>query len=412
MIVLTPRLPSKRQSCPDLGEYMLNSFNAKSLRVRIGRIEVRHLRMPLRFRFETSFGAVSEKSFLLVRVFATDGSWGIGECVAEDHPYYLPETNGTALHILRDFLAPLVLPNDIEAPEATRPLFAGIRGHQMAKAAVEMAIWDLFARTRGESLAQTLGGDVAKRVEAGVSIGLQPSVPALMERVRTEVEAGYRRIKIKIKPGKDADLVRAIRAEFPAIRLMVDANSAYSMADLPLLRELDGFDLMMVEQPLAWDDIIEHASLQAALKTPVCLDESITSPQAAASAIGLRACRIINIKAGRVGGLLASKEIQGIASERGIGVWCGGMLESGIGRLANVHLQTLPGFSLPGDTSASARYFEEDLIEPGVVVSKEGLIEVPRGPGLGHEIVWSRVERHTVHQEGWSAAAAVRYSVP
>ena len=189
MIVLTPRLPSKRQSCPDLGEYMLNSFNAKSLRVRIGRIEVRHLRMPLRFRFETSFGAVSEKSFLLVRVFATDGSWGIGECVAEDHPYYLPETNGTALHILRDFLAPLVLPNDIEAPEATRPLFAGIRGHQMAKAAVEMAIWDLFARTRGESLAQTLGGDVAKRVEAGVSIGLQPSVPALMERVRTELAA-------------------------------------------------------------------------------------------------------------------------------------------------------------------------------------------------------------------------------
>ena len=374
-----------------------------NMKLRVVRIELRHLKMPLRFRFETSFGAVTEKSFLLARVFTADGAEGVGECVAEVDPYYLPETNGTVAHVIRDFLNPRVFAHTFESPAETDALFAEIRGHEMAKATLEMAIWDLFANARGESLTATLGGAAKDAIPAGVSIGLQGSVEALLERVRVEVAAGYQRIKIKIKPGKDVDLVRAIRKEFPAIRLMVDANSAYTLADAKTLRELDDFDLMMIEQPLAWTDIVEHGRLQPMLKTPVCLDESITSDAAARSAISIGACRIINIKAGRVGGLLNSKRIQATCAERSIPVWCGGMLESGIGRLANVHLQTLPGFTLPGDTSASARYFEEDLIEPGVVVDPNGLIKVPKGPGLGHEIVWSRVDRATVHREAWTS---------
>ena len=368
----------------------------KTMRLRVVRIELRHLKMPLRFRFETSFGAVTEKSFLLARVFTADGATGTGECVAEEHPYYLPETNGTVAHVIKDFLAPLVLAHTFESPVETDALFADIRGHEMAKATLEMAIWDLFANARGESLTETLGGCALDTIPAGVSIGLQEDIPALLKRVSIEVAAGYQRIKIKIKPKKDIDLVRAIRKEFPKIRLMVDANSAYTLADADTLRSFDDFDLMMIEQPLAWNDLVEHGKLQPMLRTPICLDESIVSDAAARSAISIGACRIINIKAGRVGGLLNSKRIQANCAERGIPVWCGGMLESGIGRLANVHLQTLPGFTLPGDTSASARYFEEDLIEPAVTVDKDGLIKVPKGKGLGHEIIWSRVDRATI----------------
>ena len=373
------------------------------MKLRVSRIELRHLKMPLRFRFETSFGAVTEKSFLLVQIFTDDGAWGLGECVAEDHPYYLPETNGTVSHVIREFLAPLVLGHVFQSPEETDGLLCGIRGHEMAKAALEMAIWDLFARAKGESLSATLGDSKIETISAGVSIGLQEDLPSLLRRVSIEVEAGYRRIKIKIKPGKDLDLIQAIRKEFPSIALMVDANSAYSLADSDRLRAFDDFNLMMIEQPLAWNDIVEHGRLQPLLKTPLCLDESITSPAAAQSAISIGACRIINIKAGRVGGLFNSRTIQSAAARQGVPVWCGGMLESGIGRLANVHLQTLPGFTLPGDTSASARYFEEDLIEPGVTVNAKGLIAVPKSPGLGHEIVWSRVDRATHHRETWTA---------
>ena len=373
-----------------------------SVKLRVVRIELRHLKLPLRFRFETSFGAMTEKSFLLARAFTADGASGVGECVAEVDPYYLPETNGTVAHVIKEFLAPRVFAHAFESPAETDALFAEIRGHEMAKATLEMAIWDLFANARGESLATTLGGEAKDTIPAGVSIGLQASTEALLERVRIEVAAGYQRVKIKIKPGKDLDLVRAIRKEFPKIRLMVDANSAYTLKDADTLGAFDEFDLMMIEQPLAWNDMVEHGKLQPMLKTPICLDESITSDAAARSAISIGACRIINIKTGRVGGLLNSKRVQATCAERGIPVWCGGMLESGIGRLANVHLQTLPGFTLPGDTSASARYFEEDLIEPGVVVDSNGLIKVPKGPGLGHEIVWSRVDRATVHQEVWT----------
>ena len=360
--------------------------------------------MPLKFRFETSFGATTEKSFLLAQVFSDEGAWGVGECVAEDHPYYLPETNGTATHVIRDFLAPLILGHTFESPSETEVLLSRVRGHEMAKATLEMAVWDLFARVLGESLSTTLGGTGRKTIPAGVSIGLQQSLRSLLDRVSVEVAAGYRRIKIKIKPGADVDLIRAIRGEFPKVPLMVDANSAYGLGDAEKLREFDAFNLMMIEQPLAWNDIVEHSKLQPTLRTPICLDESITSDAAASSAIALGACRIINIKAGRVGGLESARRIQATSARRSIPVWCGGMLESGIGRLANVHLQTLPGFTLPGDTSASARYFDEDLIEPGVTVDPDGLIQVPTGPGLGHEIVWSRVERATVHREKWTAS--------
>jgi o-succinylbenzoate synthase len=241
------------------------------------------------------------------------------------------------------------------------------------------------------------GGTIA----AGVSVGLQKDVETLVETVAREVAAGYRRIKIKIKPGRDLALVAAVRARFPDVPLMADANSAYTLADAPLLRALDAYRLTMVEQPLAWDDIVDHATLQRQVTTPVCLDESIRSADDARKALDLGACRVINIKAGRRGGFTASLAVHDLCRARGVPVWCGGMLESGIGRLANVHLQTLPGFTLPGDTSASARYFAEDLIDPPVTVSRDGLIAVPDGPGLGHEIVWPRVENATLTREEW-----------
>jgi O-succinylbenzoate synthase len=263
-----------------------------------------------------------------------------------------------------------------------------------------MAVWELEARRQGVPLYRLLGGRGGE-IASGVSIGLQKDAEALLDKVASEVAAGYRRIKIKIKPGHDRDLVEAIRARFPAVPLMVDANSAYTLEDAPLFRALDAFDLMMVEQPLAWNDIVDHAALQEQIRTPVCLDESIHSADDARHALALGACRIVNVKVGRVGGFAGALAVHDTCRARGAPVWCGGMLESGIGRLANVHLQTLPGFTLPGDTSASARYFEEDLVEPPVVVSTQGTIQVPEGAGIGHEIVWPRVEKATTFREEW-----------
>jgi O-succinylbenzoate synthase len=369
--------------------------------MKIERIEVRRLRLPLRFPFETSFGRTTAKDFLLVCVSA-DGVTGYGECVADDDPYYLPETNGTVLHILRDFLAPLVLGREVAHPRDLRSLFARVRGHEMAKAAVEMAAFELLARREQTPLYRVLGGR-GGTVASGVSIGLQKNVGELLEKVAVEKEAGYRRIKIKIKPGHDLELVSAIRSHHPDLPLMVDANSAYSLADASLLRELDAHALMMIEQPLAWDDVVDHAALQRQIRTSVCLDESIHSAEDARRALDIGACRVVNIKVGRVGGFAEAIATHDLCRARGVPVWCGGMLESGIGRLANVHLQTLPGFTLPGDTSASARYFEEDLIDPPVVVLPQGTIAVPEAPGLGHEIVWRRVLKATTFQEAWKA---------
>lgn len=365
--------------------------------MRLERIEVRLLRLPLRFPFETSFGVSTHKEFLLVSVHA-GGVAGHAECVADVDPYYLPETNVTAFHILKEFLVPAALAADFEHPRELLAHFSRVRGHPMAKAALEMAAYELLARRRGEPLYRVLGGRGGE-IESGVSIGLQHDVAALLDKVSEEVAAGYRRVKIKIKPGKDKKLVAAIRERHPGLRLMVDANSAYRLEDAPLFRELDAYELMMIEQPLAWNDIVEHASLQKQLTTPVCLDESIHSLEDARHAVAIGACRIINVKVGRVGGHTAAAAIAEHCRQNGVPVWCGGMLESGIGRLHNVHLQTLPGFTLPGDTSASSRYFVEDLIEPPVTVSPRGTVAVPEGPGIGHEILWDRVERATQHRE-------------
>ncbi len=371
--------------------------------MRLERIQVRKLVLPLKHPFETSFGRATRKEFLLVSASA-DGVTGFGECVADADPYYLPETNETAFHVLRDFLVPVALALEFDHPRELLPAFARVRGHNMAKAALEMAVWDLEARRRGVPLRELLGGRPGE-IACGVSIGLQPDEAALVSKVETEVAAGYRRIKIKIKPGRDLALVEAVRRRFPDVPLMVDANSAYTLADVALLQRLDRFSLMMIEQPLAFDDIVDHATLQRSLKTSICLDESIHGGDDARRALALQACRIVNVKAGRVGGFSGCIAVHDVCRERQVPVWCGGMLESGIGRLANVHLQTLPGFSLPGDTSASARYFEEDLIDPPVTVSPRGTIRVPEAPGLGHEIAWARVERATVFREEWRRGA-------
>jgi O-succinylbenzoate synthase len=365
--------------------------------LRLERIEVRHLRLPLLTPFETSFGRTTDKEFLLVSVTA-DGVTGHGECVADTDPFYLPETLGTAGHVLRDFIAPMAFTADLAHPMELLPALARVRGHEMAKAGLEMAVWELFARREGVPLYKMIGGR-GGRIASGVSIGLQKDPAALVEIVAREVAAGYRRVKIKIKPGQDRALVEAVRARFPDVPLMADANSAYTLADAPLFRALDAYGLMMVEQPLAWDDIVDHATLQRQIQTPVCLDESIRSPEDARRALDLGACRVVNIKAGRVGGFAASVAVHDVCRARGVPVWCGGMLESGIGRLANVHLQTLPGFTLPGDTSASARYFAEDLVDPPVTVAADGTIAVPERPGIGHEIVWRRVEKAMVAKE-------------
>jgi O-succinylbenzoate synthase len=370
--------------------------------LQVEHVDMRLVSLPLRRPFQTSFGRSTRKEFLLLAVHA-QGAVGLGECVADVRPDYLPETNETARHVLRDFLLPQLWPLELRAPADVAGAFHHVRGHEMAKAALEMAVFDLFARARGVPLWRELGGR-GGTIPAGVSVGLQDDEAALVDRVAEEVAAGYRRIKIKIEPGRDLALVRAVRARFPDVPLMVDANSAYTLGDAGVLGALDEFGLMMIEQPLGYDDMVDHATLQRRLRTDVCLDESIHSAADARRALEIGACRVINIKAGRVGGFAESRALAQACRARGVPVWCGGMLESGIGRLANIHLQTLPAFTLPGDTSASARYFEEDLIDPPVTVSSEGLIAVPEGPGLGHEIVWARVERATLWREDFAPA--------
>jgi O-succinylbenzoate synthase len=333
----------------------------------------------------------------VVRVEDVDGGEGWGECVADENPYYSEEWTESAWAVMTRFLAPLLVAEPVASAADVDGRFAHVRGNRMAKAALETACWDLEARNRNLPLWQFLGGTRAE-IASGVSIGLQPTTGALLERVRDELAAGYQRIKIKIKPGHDLELVKAVRAEFPDIALMVDANSAYRLSDAPLLMELDRYDLMMMEQPLAHDDIAEHARLQRQLATPICLDESIRSSDDARLAIELGACRIINIKMGRVGGLTESRRIEEVCREHGIAVWCGGMLEAGIGRAHNIALSTLAGFTLPGDVSASARYWEEDIIDPPVTVTPRGTIVPPSGPGIGFAVKRERIEALTARR--------------
>jgi len=357
------------------------------------RLELRLLRLPLVRHFETSFGRSYGRTFVLVQLSA-DGVNGLGECVADDNPFYSSETTETAWQILVNFIAPRVLGQRFEHPREILPALHVIRGHRMAKAAIEMAAWDLYARQIGQPLWQVLGGS-GRPIASGVSIGIQDSLDELEARVAEELAAGYRRIKIKIKPGWDVAPVERLRTRFGGIPLMVDANAAYTTADADHLATLDAYDLMMIEQPLDYDDIVEHVQLQRRLKTPICLDESIHSTKQAIEAIESGACRIINIKPGRVGGHAESIRVHDACAARGVPVWHGGMLESGIGRAHNIHLSTLANFTLPGDIAASRRYYVPDLIEPPIEVRADGTIDVPPGPGIGVHVVADRVERAT-----------------
>ena len=355
------------------------------------------MRLPLVRFFETSFGRIYERPFLLVTVHE-EGATGIGECVADANPYYSSETTATAWSIISQFIAPLVLGRTFTHPGELFAALKVIRGHNMAKAAVEMAAWDLFARQQGVPLWRVLGGDermVASGIASGVSIGIQDSLDELVDRVEAESAAGYRRIKIKIKPGWDVEAVERIRSRLGPIPLMVDANAAYRLEDGPHLASLDRFDLLMIEQPLDYDDVRDHAVLQQQIRTPICLDESLHTVKLAREALDAGACRIINIKPGRVGGHAESIRLHDLAASRGIPVWHGGMLESGIGRAHNIHLSTLPNFTLPGDVAASRRYFSPDLIEPGIEVRTDGTIAVPDGPGIGVAVAQERVDGAT-----------------
>lgn len=365
--------------------------------MRLTEVELFVVRLPLVRSFETSFGAISAREFVLVA--ARDGeTTGWGECVADVDPFYSAETTTTAWHVLSSYLVPAVLGRPFVDAAALADLWPPVRGHRMAKAALEMAVWDLQARLHGRPLCEEFGA-APRPIAAGVSIGIQSSVEALVDRVSAELAEGYQRIKIKIKPGWDRAPVEAIRAKLDAIPLMVDANAAYTAAECDVFADLDQFGLMMVEQPLDYDDLVDHARLQATIRTAVCLDESITGPKAAGDAIGLGACRIINIKPGRMGGHGPSIAVHDVARRAGIAVWHGGMLESGIGRAHNLHLSTLPGFELPGDVAASRRYFEPDLIEPPIEVAADGTVAVPPGAGIGVEPVPERLRSATLRVE-------------
>lgn len=373
--------------------------------MKISSIELREIRLPLVHFFETSFGRTTERRIILARVTDTDGAEGWGECTCGEGPFYSYEWTETAWTTLTEFLVPMVVGNEIESAADSFSLMKSVRGHRMAKATLENACWDLEAKKLGVPLWKHLGG-THEEISCGVSIGIQDSPEMLLDKIRKEVDAGYQRIKIKIKPGWDIKIIERVRHEFPNIRLMGDANSAYTLADVQLFKDMDSFDLMMFEQPLSHDDIFDHAKLQSQIKTPVCLDESIHHAEDATHAIGLGSCRIINVKLGRVGGHSEAKRIEEVTRRNEIPVWCGGMLESGIGRAHNVAMSTLAGFTLPGDVSASARYWSEDIIEPPVTVSSRGTIRVPDGPGIGFNLNLPGIEALTVRKETTNAAKA------
>ena len=372
----------------------------------IDRVELRLVRMQLKAPFQTSFGTELDRECIIVSVHG-DGLTGWGECVASrgfkeggsplDWSLYSYETTYTAWHILRDFLVPQVVRQPLSI-ERTVEIGERLRGHPLARAGLEAALWDLVAQIENIPLGKALGG-TRDRVSVGVSIGIQPSYDALVDRIDEFLAQGYARIKIKIKPGYDLDAVKRVRAKHPNVLLQVDANSAYTLADAPLFEAMDDYKLLLIEQPLGWDDIYEHSRLQPLLKTPVCLDESIHSPGHARLAIELGATRVINIKAGRVGGLAESRRIHDLCQSRKIPVWCGGMLETGVGRAGNVALASLPNFKLPGDISASDRYYVEDIVDPPFTLNPDSTISVPTGPGLGVAVNLKRLDAVTLRHE-------------
>jgi len=369
--------------------------------IHLDRITLREIRMPLVHFFETSFGRTTERRIVLVEV-SSDGVSGWGEVTAGENPFYNEEWTESAWLILRDYVAPRVLHRDFDGASDVGERSAHIRGHLMARGGLEVAVWDLEARQMGKPLYRHIGGGARPEIPCGVSIGIQDSVPQLLQKIETELAAGYQRIKMKIKPGWDVDVVGQVRHRFPDILLMADANSAYTLADAVRLKGLDEFNLMMIEQPLAHDEIIDHAKLQAQLKTPICLDECIRSAHQAQQAIAMDAGRIINIKLGRVGGFAEAKRVHDVAQAAGIPVWCGGMLEAGVGRAHNIALATLPNFTLPGDVSASQRYWSRDIIQPPVEVTPHGTIVVRDEPGFGYELDREFIDSITIRRESIS----------
>lgn len=373
--------------------------------MKIERVTLREIRMRLKAPFETSFGVTQERRILLVEMIA-DGVSGWGEITALESPSYNPETTDTAWHVVSDFIAPVIVGRDLPSSADLPNLLTGIRGHSMAKAGVENALWDIEAQQKGTPLWRLLGG-TRDEITCGVSLGIRPTAASLVEKVEQELSCGYQRIKLKIKPGKDVEFVAAVRERYPKIMLSVDANSAYSLGDADHLRKLDKFELIMIEQPLGWDDIYSHARLQSQIRTALCLDECINNRQDADAAIAIGACKIINIKLGRVGGHTGARKVHDVCVERAVPVWCGGMLESGIGRAHNIAMSTLPGFTLPGDVSASSRYWTEDIIEPEVEVSSRGTIASPGAPGLGYAVKRKLVERFCVRSRNWTHGVQV-----
>lgn len=366
--------------------------------MKIARIRLRQIRMPLAHHFETSFGRTYERRIVLVEVEDSGGAAGWGEVTCGENPFYNEEWVDAAWMILRDYAAPRVLHAAVESAADVAPLTAHVRGHRMARGGLEAACWELEARKRGAPLWRHLGGTRAE-THCGVSIGIQDSIEELLAMIETALAAGYRRIKLKIKPGWDIDTIAKVRGRFPATPLTADANSAYTLADRERLRQLDAFGLTMIEQPLAHDDIIDHAELQQSIETPICLDECIRSAHHAEQAIRLGACRIVNIKLGRVGGVAEARRVHDVCAANGVPVWCGGMLEAGIGRAHNVALSMLPNFTLPGDVSASKRYWRQDIVFPAVEVTPRGSIAAPEGPGMGCEPDIDRIEALTERRE-------------
>jgi O-succinylbenzoate synthase len=371
----------------------------------IDAVHLREINMPLAFPFETSFGLTTSRRILLVEI-ESDGLTAWGECVAGEHPYFSDEMIDTAWIITKTELVPRLLGKEIVGGGSCPALFKQVRGHRMAKAALENAVWDLEAQSKKISLAELLGG-TREVIPAGVSIGIQSSPGALMDTIAKELDAGYQRIKLKCKPGWDTRIFEQVRKRWPEIMLSCDANSAYRVVDFDHIAEWEEFKLLMIEQPLWYDDFYFHSMLQKRLDTAICLDESIRNRRDALAAIDMESCRIINIKVGRVGGFSEAIAVHNAAAERGIPVWCGGMLETGIGRAHNIALSSLPNFSLPGDVSASARYWTEDIIEPEVVVSAKGEIAVPTAIGSGYPILRDRIEALTVRRQTIKAAARV-----
>jgi O-succinylbenzoate synthase len=366
--------------------------------MKLDRIILRQIQMPLVHFFETSFSRTYKRDIILVEVQG-EGRAGWGEVTAGENPFYNEEWTESAWLVLRDYVAPRVLGRSLGSAADVAPLIKHIRGHLMARGGLETAVWDLEARCDGVPLWKKIGAGARREIPCGVSIGIQDTVEQLLDKIEGELAAGYQRIKMKIKPGWDVDVVRRVRERFPSIKLMADANSAYTLADAGHLQRLDEFYLMMIEQPLSHDDIIDHAQLQARLQTPICLDECIRTVRHAEQAIALRACGIINIKLGRVGGFSEAKKVHDVAQAAGIPVWCGGMLEAGVGRAHNVALASLPNFVLPGDVSASKRYWKQDIIRPAVETTPRGTIELRDDPGFGYDLDHDFIRTITVRQE-------------